>query len=262
MIKKVSATKLDTFTSCPYRYYIKYIQNLSDQEKKTPAMQYGLMIHEILKDFNAWIRQNSLPGDPKEIQRITYNKIMDIIYSKFNKYSDTINKFITPFNVYKDHIALYLDNFFFPQSIYTKNFEEEKEFNITIEDISNTISKSKLSPLVEKYKHVILTGKIDLIVFPDIIVDFKTQAKKSFRKMFISNFQTIFYTLIYPRDITFIYMFLWKKYETATLHLSSETRADKLNHVVSIIDNIENSGNFNKHKNACKTCVFKHICKI
>lgn len=261
MIKKVSASKLDSYAACPYQYYIKYVRNMFDHGIRSESMHFGTMIHEILKDFHAWVKSHSLPENENDLRQLIYNKVLTIIGQKIKVYQPLIkNRSLREYDIYKNHISIYL-NYFMQEKLYIKNFDAEKEFDVSIDEIASTITnKHALSPLVEKYKDVSLVGKIDLIIYPDIVIDFKTQGKKSFSKSFVSNFQSIFYTLIYPRDMTFIYMFLWEKLETAEIKLSAETRTDKLNLIVNLIHVIDNTKHFNVKQSSCRMCIFKSIC--
>jgi len=65
--RKTSATRLETYGRCPFRYYARYVLELADPEEDRNSAIRGTVLHRVLeKCFEKWIRD---PGGMRRLPR-------------------------------------------------------------------------------------------------------------------------------------------------------------------------------------------------
>ena len=261
LIKRLSATKLETFVVCPYSYFLKYVKRKVKKGFRTQGMTFGLLIHKILEEFHKAMATISLPTEDAVLRQIIYLKAKEKTIELVNIYNAryknsrqnaafVFNFCINPFVVY------YVNN-----KLYLRSPEPEKTFSKTLQEIANTLDVNKLTPGWEKFKDIVAVGKMDLYVAPDLIFDYKVQDPKNFQKDLIDNFQTLLYTLIFESDMTFIYLFINKTIIPKAVMISKEGRADKFNRIIEILKLLDDATSFKKNPKSCAECILKSICK-
>lgn len=263
-IEHVSASSLESYVSCPYRYYLKYIKNLGRHVSPTYHMLFGIMIHKIMEDFHKYVANTGLPEDSFELARDLYAKIhqltmLNIAQARNQNPNAMIKLGFTDEYIFKTYIYPYYD-YFITNQLYTKRIETEKKFDITIGELAQSFPKEKLHEQYEKYKHVIVNGKIDLIIYPNLIIDFKTQSSASKIKELRKSFQTQIYTILFDKDMIFQYVYLYNKLRIITLEIKKENRLNVLNNLIDLIYKLETTTKFNRNPKACYMCLFKKFC--
>lgn len=230
---KYSATKLNTYKMCPYRYYLTYI-------KKTPVPQvdafvFGDAVHKVLQDFQNWAKMNKNVNEyHKKAKEITEQRMKlisnDIMY----------NIGITYPYVYSNYIKEYID-FFIEKRIYEKSYETEKTLQVMLGDIC-------------------LVGAIDLFIVPDVIIDFKTSKYIPSINKLIDEYQTRIYSLVVPQEINMMYIYLRKPLKVRSMIISTPNDIIKRD-IIQYIKLIEQSKQWYKKYDACKLCPFIKTCR-
>jgi len=261
IIKRLSASKLDTFIVCPYGFYLKYVKRKVKRNLQTSGMQLGTLVHKILEEFHRAIQAEPLPTEEGALKQLIYLKAKEKTIEYTTIYNNTykrkrqnsafiFNNYVNPFIIY------YVKN-----GLHTKKAIPEFNFSKTLGEIAATIDATKLEPGWEKYKDVLAVGKMDLLIEPDLIFDYKVQNPNNFQKDIIDNFQTLLYTLIFERDMTFVYLFLNRTITPKVVMISQESRPDKFNKIIKVLKILENTTSFKKNPKNCTECLFKSVCK-
>ena len=252
-LSKVSATKIEQWLTCPYGYHLKYVK--SKKGGATRGMVFGNIVHKICEDLNRWMNtQTFIEDDPDMFKKLMTKA--QYITAQRNKSKQKQTPAYIILNVYiRPYIKWVVDN-----KIYMRDLEPEKNFAVPIEDIAETLPKEKLHVEWEKYRKIKITGKIDLHLPPNIVLDFKTQDPLTFAKSWTNNFQVILYTLIFDRDMDFIYMFLNKSFKIKLLGISKEGRIEKFNKLIEVIHSIETAKSYTRRDKACSKCLYKNLC--
>lgn len=222
---------------------------------------YGTLVHKILEEFHKAMQSQTLPAEEAALRQVIYytakEKTIELVAAHNARYaknkqnsSHVFNYCINPFIIY------YVDN-----KLYTRSMEPEKTFTKTLGEIAETLDQSRLMPGWDKFRGIVAVGKIDLFVDPDLIFDYKVQDPKNFQKDLIDNFQTLLYTLIFERDMTFIYLFINKTIIPKVVMISKESRTDKFNKIIQLLKILDATTSFKKNPKNCAECVFKSMCK-
>ncbi|MBN1250700.1 MAG: PD-(D/E)XK nuclease family protein [Bacteroidales bacterium] len=210
--KQLTATAIDTYLSCPLRFYFKYIAKLKEPDKiseEFSPMELGNIIHYIMEIMYTDLRkdENSVIVNPTDIDNLNSNvdKYIDIAFkNQYKIHPDNEFDFSGNLLIIREVIKKYIlnilkiDKQFCPFEII--QLEDNKNFNSSIEieiDGDN--------------KNIAIKGIIDRIDKKDNvfrIIDYKTgEAKKdikSISELFLINsnyrkkaiFQIFFYGLL------------------------------------------------------------------
>jgi CRISPR/Cas system-associated exonuclease Cas4 (RecB family) len=162
---------------------------------------------------------------------------------------------------FADYMLPYFEHFM-AEKWYLRRMEPEKEFKIPLGEIAQSLPQDKLHPLYETYKHIEVQGKMDLVLYPDTIIDFKTQASAPGPATLVKNFQTNLYTLIFDKDMTFLYVYLFRRLRIKELKILGADRIDKFNALVDFINIVATAKSYNRNPKSCYMCVFRKFCKI
>lgn len=264
MITKLSATKLESFVVCPYKYFLKYVRKQFKSAPATVHMVFGILIHKIMEEFILYVKDSKLPESPAMLQVDLTNQIARIFHIRMQEFNARYPKALRQLgisveSVYTDYVETAFQ-WFMANQIYTKNIDAEVEFSIPLMDIARTLPQELLHPSYPKYKHILLIGKKDLTIAPDIIVDFKTHQRPDKAELLLASFQTTLYTLIEDKDMTFIYLYVKKPLKETRLKLSQSARLDKFNYIIEILDKLNDTKAYNKNPKSCGGCIFRKLC--
>lgn len=137
-----SFSRIETFSTCPYCFYLQYIQG--NKSRESFFGQYGGFVHEILEDFNK--------GKLFAFELVTKYK---------EEYNDKITAFIT------DKIS---KNYYDKGYEFFENFEEP--------DYEVLCSEGEYKFKIGEYN---FTGKID-VETENAIVDYKTKKGSAYKR--------------------------------------------------------------------------------
>jgi len=263
-ITRISATGLDNYVSCPYRYYLRYVKNYNKHVSPTQHMLFGIMIHKILEDFHKYLINSKLPEDHLALAKDLYAKIHQLTMVNIANSRSQNPNMLTKigFNdeeIFKSYIYPYYD-YFITNQFYTRRIETEKTFDTTIGELAQVFPKDQLHPQYTTFKDVVITGKIDLIIYPNLIIDFKTQSSPSAIRELRKSFQTQIYTILFDKDMIFQYIYLHNKLIVRTLEIKQSERLNTLNNLIDLIYKLETTTKFNRNPKACYNCLFKKFC--
>lgn len=162
-IPNLSATQLDLYNQCPYKYWIEHVvklDNLSSESNEISAAQWGIFIHNILNEFNTWILKNQNTTKKTaldKIKEITKNKFLELKTPNLfwvTKYNTLQNKTKTP-SVLETIVDIY-----FSSDLLTTLAKTEQKYTKTINQTTikgtiDAIFQTPFGPIVVDYK----TGK-------------------------------------------------------------------------------------------------------
>lgn len=230
---RYSATKLNTYKMCPFRYYLTYIL-----KKPTPTMAsflFGDAVHKSLQDFQNWAKSN------KTIS-MYHDKAREILLQRLDPISseDMYDVGITKPFVYDYYVAEYID-YFIEKHIYERSYETEKALQIEFGDIR-------------------LTGSIDLFVSPDIIIDFKTSKYVPSTEKLIDEFQTRIYSLTVPRTVTMMYIYLRRPMQIRSMTIGTSNDVIQ-QEILQYTQLIQAATEWPKKYDSCNLCPFKQDCR-
>ena len=264
MITKLSATKLESFVICPYRYYLKYVRRSLKSAPATIHMVFGILIHKVLENFIEYVTKSTLPEDGNLLKFDLLNQLLRIFKQRIEEFKGRYPRALAQLNMNEDYIfENYIETFFqwfMSYQLYTKNLRAEVEFSIPLLEVARTLPQDQLHPLYTKYKHILLTGKKDLVIGSDIIVDFKTHYRPDKAALLLTSFQTILYTLIDDMDMTFLYLYVKKPLKETRLQLAKAARLQKFNDLIEAIDRLSSVTKYNKNPKGCGGCIFRKLC--
>ena len=263
-ITKLSATKLESFVSCPYKYYLKYVRRAEKFAPATTHMIFGVTIHKILEDFVRYVVTAKLPGDPGALQMDLRQQLERIFTLKFRDLLSRNPKLLQHLHVslefvFENYVLSFFE-WFMENKLFERHIEPERNFEVTIREIAQTLPQEQLHKSWEKYVHIIVNGKIDLTVYPDIVVDYKTQPYPPHIKRLLGSFQTNLYTLIEDKDMVFIYMYVKRPLRLRTMKILRDSRLAKFNEIIEVLDILTGSSGFLKNPKSCDRCIFKKMC--
>lgn len=230
---KYSATKLNIFQMCPYRYYLTYIKKLPIPQ--LPVFVFGDTIHKSLQDFQNWTKSNS------DISKY-HAKAQEIVEQRFSTIPTDImyEVGITKPFIYEYYVKEYVD-FFIEKRIYEKSFETEKSLQLKFGDVQ-------------------LTGAIDLFITPDIIIDLKTSKYVPSVSKLIDEFQTRIYSLVVPHEVNMVYVYLRKPMKIRSMIIGTPNELIQ-QEIIQYIQIIETTKEWIKKYDSCNLCPFKQQCR-
>lgn len=230
---RYSATKLNTFKMCPYRYYLTYIKKLPTPQLAVFA--FGDTVHKSLQDFQNWAKSN--PDTSKY-----HEKAREIVDQRFSTIpADTMYEVgITKPFVYEYYVEEYV-NYFIEKHIYEKSYETEKPLQLEFGDIK-------------------LTGSIDLFIVPDVIIDFKTSKYVPSVSKLIDEFQTRIYSLTVPHEVNMMYIYLRKPMKIRSMVIGTPNEAIQ-QEIMQYAQMIQTAKEWPKKYDMCNLCPFKQQCR-
>jgi len=227
-------------------------------------MVFGILIHKILEEFLRYVVATQLPEESAMRQVDLYNQLTRLFQLKLKEFNGRYPRALIQLGMTPDYIfENYLETFFqwfMLYKLYEQNLVPELEFKVPMVEIARTLPQDQLHPLYSKYKHILIVGKKDLTIYPNIIVDFKTHQRPARAELLLTSFQTVLYTLIEDKDMTFIYLYLKKPLKETYLNLSRDTRLQKFNDLIEIIDKLSSTTRYNKNPKSCGGCIFRKLC--
>lgn len=262
---KISATSLESFVSCPYKYYLKYLRRSHGTGKlKTIHMLFGIMIHRILEQFHIFVRDTALPELLPDLRKLLFEELVRIFNRNLSQVIHRHPKILlqlrrTSQGIFDTYIRSYF-SFFMENELFKRRLAPEQTFELTLGEIAQTLETAQLHPAASKYLMVKVIGKIDLRVFPDIIIDFKTENLVSPTRKLMGSFQTVIYTLLEPKDLTFIYLYLRYPLRTKELALSKDSRLKRFNELIGILELLTGTRAYNKNPKSCGDCIYRQMC--
>jgi len=163
--------------------------------------------------------------------------------------SDVFGKYVRPYVEY-----------FILNGFYLKRLEPEKQLDTTLGEIANSLPREQLRPSYETYKDCLVQGKIDLVVYPDLIIDFKTSASPASMKDLTKSFQTTLYSIIFDKDLQFMFLYLSEKMKSKIVDIKKVDRITRFNMLLEVMEAIDGSVRYNKNPKSCYTCIFRKFC--
>tara|TARA_A100001015_G_scaffold316893_1_gene432369 strand:- start:44 stop:2068 length:2025 start_codon:yes stop_codon:yes gene_type:complete len=163
VLTEVSATMIDTYHKCPYKFWLSHVLNLSSIEPTThdiPAKTWGICIHHILNLFNKWLAKNPsiskdiLQNEFKNIATSTIEKTLKhTLFSEIKQEKLLGSKGIA--GIMQKVIELYTSS-----ELLQKIDASEKKYKFKLNSIEftgtiDTIFKTNYGPIIIDYK----TGK-------------------------------------------------------------------------------------------------------
>jgi len=256
-ITKISATKIEQWLNCPYGYSLKYLKR--QQSAPSKGMVFGGLVHKVLEDLNRWLLTQNFADNTDDLFKKILTKGQSIAIQRHGQYSKNTKGLMPYYMIVNNYVRPYV-SWVVDNKLYSAKIEPEKQFSISIGDLATTLPKNRLHKEWERYSHILVNGKIDLYIAPGLVIDFKTQNITSFKKSWTNNFQVMLYTLIFDRDMSFMYMFLNKKINKKELASAKESRVDKFNKLIDVIHAIETTKVYHKKEASCATCYFRSSC--
>ena len=164
---KLSASSINDYESCPYKYRLKHIDKVP--ERKTRAtMEFGIIIHNVLDEFHSNGNQ-SIEEMMNLLEKYWRKDAFEYLLREEEFKKQAVELVESYFNYNKEH----------PSTVVAR----EKMFNFTIDDLQ-----------------VVISGKIDRIDQEGdslSVVDYKTSKNKVKAK---GNLQLALYTEALKRD--------------------------------------------------------------
>ena len=253
-IPVVSYSSLNTYATCPFSYYLKYIIRESQEEADFTGTVPGNVAHSLAEQFFEFKNKAGIVD-------------WDIFDKNFNA---TFKKFIKSPNVHlsKDAFAASIPEAQRKVKMWTENLVDMIKQHGLVRDV--TISEfrfgSHKNPLRLTDK-LLFTGGPDIFSSdsmnkPGILVDFKA-SDSSFH---INDKQIFLYALALKKDlgvdVSMAGFFLFKSREAVWRRVSQERLSETIAWAESIVDNIV-AENFEPtpSKSACNLCPFKKTCE-
>lgn len=250
----VSYSSLDTYSKCPYCYYLKYIVHESQDEADFTGAVPGNVSHKLAEQFFEF-----------------KNKAGIVDWEIFNaNFEAVFKKYIKSPNVYlhKEAFAASIPEARIKIKNWTENLVDMlKQHNIvkpvTISEFRFGSYKNPLR-LTDK---LLFTGGPDIfssesMTTPGVLVDYKA-SESSFH---INEKQIFLYALALKKDlgvdVSMAGFFLFKSREAVWKRVSKERLSETIAWAESIVDNImKENFDASPSKSACNLCPFKKICE-
>jgi CRISPR/Cas system-associated exonuclease Cas4 (RecB family) len=231
---KFSASAIDIFLECPYRYYLGYIQKVPSVQ--TAPLLFGDKVHKAKEDFHKWILANHPPVEYFEqyMHTVVDKRCKEIPQHIFDEQK------IQAHEVYDKFFAEYL-NFFIFNKLYEKQIVPEYWFSLP------------LAP------DILLRGAVDLWVKPDIVIDFKTSKFAPQVKDLINKTQSKVYSLITEGPTTFIYLYTRNPMQMRQMQISTPKQEIR-NDLIQTCRFIMGTTNYEKTYRNCDWCPYKETC--
>ena len=164
---KLSASSINDYQSCPYKYRLKYIDKVPERKSRA-TMEFGIIIHNVLDEFHS--------DDNQSLE-----KILDLLDKHWRK--DAFEYLLREEEFKKQAIELVTEYFQYIKKHRPTVVARERMFTFTIDELQ-----------------VVISGKIDRIDQEDdslSVIDYKTSKNKEKAK---GNLQLALYTEALKRD--------------------------------------------------------------
>lgn len=241
---------LATFEQCPYKYKLKYVNNVDPIIKDTVETFLGSIVHETLE---------KLYLDLQYENRITLNDLLNFLHHKwYERWNDEIL-------IVKEQYTM--ENYLsIAKRVITDYYESYKPF-----DKERTIAtEDHVIINLSSDKNYVLHGYIDRIAEGQTgyyeIHDYKTNSRLPHQKQLDTDRQLALYALgvkqKYPdvKEITLIWHFL--RFNKEMQSKPSSKQLDYLkSQLISLIETVENTTAFPRNPSMlCKWCEYRPIC--
>ena len=245
-----SHSRLSTFNQCPFKYKLKYIDNIDPIIKDTIETFLGSIVHQTLEQ----LYQNLLTGH--------INTLDDLLSSFYHKWYEQWNNEIL---IVKKKYSMKHYQLLGKQYI-TDYYHQYEPFNTT-----KTISvEERIIFSLDEEKNYQMKGYIDRLseLKPGYyeIHDYKTTSRLPSQNQLDNDRQLAIYALglkqkyVDVKDITLVWHFL--KFNKEMQSKRSDQQLSKLSsQLISLIDIIENTKEYPRNPSMlCHWCSYKPIC--
>lgn len=192
-----SPSSIDTYLSCPARFYYSTVLGLEDKERNKEAAQIGRCVHSILNEFLARYKGRELKITDSEVEY--FKRVIDKKIEEF--FGETAGEVYLFAAVAKDRLFNFLD------------YEKTRDFCVEILDTEKELhGKFRL----KNGEEIELLGRVDRIDRRKdnyCLIDYKTQGYKkpsnnltdaldtrAQMKKFIKSFQLPIYTYLFKKN--------------------------------------------------------------
>jgi putative RecB family exonuclease len=245
-----SHSRLSTFEQCPYKYKLRYLDNIDPIIPDTIETFLGSIVHQTLE---------KLYNDLQYCHKNTLEEILDYLYHLwYDNWNDDIL-------IVKQQYDM--QNYL---SLATKYLTEYYKTYEPFDETRTIATEERIIIDLDEDKHYKLQGYIDRIAEKEPgyyeIHDYKTNSRLPSQKQLDADRQLALYAFglknQYPdvRDITLIWHYL--KFNKEMHSKRSADQLEKLkSEVISLIETIEKTTNFSRKPSAlCHWCEYKPIC--
>ncbi|MGC8610335.1 MAG: PD-(D/E)XK nuclease family protein [Thermoplasmata archaeon] len=276
------ATGISEYYTCPFKFYLKYILEISEIEKPFSTVWYGNVVHNILKEIYDLYKNKSIEYMDKE-------SIKDFIKQKLDEHLKNSEKFIDIDELKEKKEELFIE--ILNSIVNDLKILNDKRYVIDTE--------MKINLKLDDY---LINGRIDRIDHVDnkfyIILDYKfsSSAESRKRKMWdgknsndLKNVDLnlliyfYYYSYILKKDVVAFYLPI-RSAKIENVKLYSNFNKEKYNYfknsedlkfkfiqlnnvslnyirkfLISTMDEISKC-NFEKNDESCEDCEFYHIC--
>jgi RecB family exonuclease len=162
-ITSLSATQIDLYNRCPYKFWLEQVLKLDSIKPETNEIstaQWGIFVHDVLNSFNVWILKN-----PNQTKEASIKKLKSIAYTNFSaiinpnifwktKYKNLITNNDTP-GMLETIVAIYFSNDILSSLLKTEQKYTKDINKTTIKGTIDAVFETPYGPIVIDYK----TGK-------------------------------------------------------------------------------------------------------
>lgn len=238
----ISYSQIQTFQTCPLHYKLRYILNVPTP--LSPALSYGISVHNSLRDFFLMRRT-----DP----RIKAESIRDILKKSWVKGGYTSK-------THADQAYSQADNMLFE---FAKMTLEENPSTLAVElPFQFWIEKLKVGGRIDRIDKL-SDGRIE-------VIDYKTGANIPDEKKIKSDLQLTFYALAatevkdeilhrVPEEIALTLYYIESNKKVTTTR-SKEDLLTAKDEILKIVSDIEKSDFLCTRGMLCKSCEYSMIC--
>ncbi|HUD44052.1 MAG TPA: ATP-dependent DNA helicase [Patescibacteria group bacterium] len=241
-ITYISYSQIQTYDVCPLHYKLRYILNFPSSQ--SPALSYGISVHNTLRDCFLNIMQNRIPEKEQLAELLKKNWLKQGYSSKVHEQK-----------AYEQASKLLTD--------YMKKCLEEKPQTLAVElPFQFWLNKVKVGGRIDRIDQL-PDGRIE-------IIDYKTGNNTPDEKKLLADMQLTFYSLAAseikdkilnrkPEEIvlTLYYIEQDKKFTTTR---SAEQLEEAKQFIQDKITEISQSDFHCSHSRLCSDCEYKMIC--
>ena len=159
---ELSATMIDTYQSCPYKFWLHYVLKLEPEQEiqqSISAKDWGIIIHKMMEEFNKWLKKHPTPT--KKTSLTTLNTIANQQLSVFPnnamwsiKRHQLLGHESTP-GLIHTIIDIYHENNYLLKPIDTETKQSIIINNTIIKAVVDALFQTKTGTVIVDYK----TGK-------------------------------------------------------------------------------------------------------
>ena len=235
----VSASMIDIFDDCPYRYKLSYLDRIKTAQ--TPHLLFGDLVHRILEQFN--IKARTIRSSEDTLQEKYKDLMFEIGETFFKDVDSSLFEKVkyTKLDTYNVMLFGYV-KFFVEKKLYERAYECEKNF------------------LIDLTPNIKLRGKIDLWISPNILIDFKTSREPTPTEKLQYAPQTLIYSLTLRNEpVKFAYLYLKHLDQIKAFQIAQ----DKSSIEAALVKKIRwmlSQTFFEKRGKFCAFCPYKRYC--